>query len=333
MVDAADDAGGKPASVIDVARVAGVSQQTVSRVAHGASNVAEGTRKRVLDAMAQLDYTPNVAARALRAGRFHTVGVIARHLDHTGESSTLEAVARAAQAADYTVSLIDLASDTEGGLADATQRLSHQSVDALIIIRAGLEDPSRLRLPGGVPVVASDPVFRGLCTTVEANDAAGAAAAATLIAGLGHSRVQLIGGPDGSAAADERVRTWAAVLGDRVAGPVLHGDWSARSGARIGATIADDTTAVLCANDEMAAGVIAALAERGRSVPGDVSVVGFDDIPLAPFIGPGLTTVKQDFDAIGRALVEAALEPSPSPRVQLVEAELVVRRSAAAPRA
>lgn len=332
MVDAADDAGRKPASVIDVARVAGVSQQTVSRVAHGASNVAEATRKRVLDAMAQLDYTPNVAARALRAGRFHTVGVIARHLDHTGESSTLEAVARAAQAADYTVSLIDLASDTEGGLADATQRLSHQSVDALIVIRAGLEDPSQLRLPSSVPVVASDPAFRGLCTTIEADDSAGAAAAARLLAELGHRRVQLIGGPPGSAAAAQRVEAWHEVLGDRVAGPVWHGDWSAASGAELGATLADDTTAVLCANDEMAAGVIAALAARGRSVPEDVSVVGFDDIPLAPFIGPGLTTVRQDFDAIGRALVKAALAPSSQPDVVVIDAELVVRRSAAAPR-
>lgn len=325
------DAASRPASLADVARLAGVSAQTVSRVAAASPLVSEATRERVLTAMRDLDYAPNTAARALRSGRFDTVGVIARHLNHVGESRTLEAVASAARRAGQIVALVDLDSDDAGDLVSATTSLRHHSIDSLIIIRAGLEEPARLQLPSGVPAVASDEAFTGICATVRADDHAGASAASHHVLELGHERVQLLSGPCGSASARAREDAWRVALGRAVCGEVLRGDWSAESGYALASHVDQGATAVLCANDEMAAGLISGLGTRGLSVPGDVSVTGFDDVPLAPYIGGGLTTVRQDFEGIGGALVDAALRGASSDTVVLVETPLVVRATTSRP--
>lgn len=323
----------------DVARLAGVSAQTVSRVSTGADTVRPETRDRVLRAIEQLGYTPNNAARALRSGSFGTIGVIAHRLARTGESRTVEAVVEAARANDYTVTLDDVRSPSSSDVTAAVQQLVHQSIDGLIIIRAEIETPTALVLPQHVPVAVSDSRLIGHHPAVGADQVGGTRSAVTHLLELGHRTVHHLSGPPDSGPAGIRVAAWRATLtaAGRAVPEALTGDWSARSGYELGARVAQmpEVTAVFCANDEMAAGLIRALSEAGRRVPEDVSVVGFDGIPLGEYLSPPLTTVRQDFQRIGEELVRlvlAQLDGGTAPDVHVeVPTELVIRRSTAAP--
>ena len=328
------------ASMSDVARLAGVSGQTVSRVANGSLAVREDTRRRVLDAMEQLGYSPNTAARALRSGSFETIGLIAHQLARTGESRTVEGVVHAAHARGHTVTLLDLESTAHEEVSEAAQRLSHQAIDGLIIIRAETADASRVALPANLPVVVADAGFGRMLPMVGADHAAGARLAVEHLLSLGHRTVHHVAGPADSIPAQARLHAWRAVLAEhRIVPPEpLRGDWTSASGEVAGARIADmpDATAVFAANDEMAAGIMLALERAGRHVPHDVSVVGFDDIPLAGYLTTPLTTVRQPFGEIGARLVERLMSrldgsEDPGPRAELVPCELVLRESTAPP--
>ncbi|GAB3160673.1 LacI family DNA-binding transcriptional regulator [Myceligenerans halotolerans] len=295
----------------DVAALAGVSAQTVSRVARDEPTVRRETASRVRAAMEQLGYTPNRAARALRYGHYGTVGMIAHRLARTGESRTVEAVVEAAQAEGYTVTLVDVASPAPDALSAAVARLSHQDIDGLIIVRAETVTPDTLVLPPHLPVVVSDSRFVGHHPAVAADQAGGARAAVGHLLRLGHRTVHHLAGPADSTPARQREESWREVLteaGATAPAPV-RGDWSAASGYDAGVRLAADpeVTAVFAANDQMAAGLVRALHEAGRAVPGDVSVVGFDGIELAAQLWPPLTTVEQDFGEIGRLLVDLLL--------------------------
>jgi DNA-binding LacI/PurR family transcriptional regulator len=326
-------------SIGDVARVAGVSAQTVSRVSTGADTVRPDTRQRVLDAMELLGYSPNIAARALRNGSFGTIGLIAHQLARTGESRTAEAVVEAAREKGYTVTLVDVESPSSTDVTEAVQRLTHQSIDGLIIIRAETATPTTLALPRRLPVAVSDSRFVGHHPAVGADQIGGTRAVVEHLLGLGHRTVHHIAGPSDSAPAEIRVQVWRDVLERerREVPAILRGDWTSRSGYELGARVADDAdvTAVFCANDEMAAGLVRALYERGRRVPEDVSVVGFDDIPMSEYLWPPLTTARQDFHRIGDELVELLSRQlggeSLADHRTIVPVELVVRASTAAP--
>lgn len=327
-------------SIADVAQLAGVSAQTVSRVSTGSENVRPATRDRVLAAMDQLGYSPNHAARALRSGSFGTIGMIAHRLARTGESRTVEAVVEAARAEGYTVSLVDVRTPSSDDVTAAAARLSHQSIDGLVIVRAETATPAGLALPPRVPVVVSDSRFVGHHPAVAADQVTGTHMAVQHLLDLGHRTVHHLAGPTGSAPAQIRVETWREHLvgAGRPVPAELRGDWTARSGYEQGRAVAadPDVTAVFCANDEMAAGLVRALYEQGLRVPQDVSVVGFDDIPLAGYLWPPLTTVQQDFHLIGRQLVDLLLRqirdgvPLTDHRI-VVPTRLVVRSSTAAP--
>lgn len=336
-----DGRGRAGASISDVAALAGVSAQTVSRVSTGATNVRHPTRDRVLAAMEQLGYAPNVAARALKSGSFATIGVIAHQLARTGESHTVEAVVNAANQAGYTVTLIDLQSPSSRDVSAAVNRLSHQAIDGLVVIGAETTAPATISLPPRLPVVVSDARFVGHHPAVAGDDAGGTLHAVRHLMDLGHRTVHHVAGPAGSVPAEQRLDAWRSALrtaGRDVPRP-LPGDWTAASGYHAGRQIAEDATitAVFCGNDEMAAGVCRALHEAGRSVPGDVSVVGFDDIPLAEYFTPPLTTVAQDFRAIAHRLVYLLLEQIRAGTAltdvhSLIPTRLVVRASTAPPR-
>jgi len=329
-------------SLAEVAKRAGVSAQTVSRVSMGLNNVRPTTRDRVLAAMAELGYIPNAAARALRSGSFDTIGVIAHRLGRTGESGTVEAIIEAAREYGYAIMLLDIESPSAVGMTAAVSRLTSLSIDGLIIIRAETAFPENLALPTGLPVAISDARFLGRHPSVGADQVGGTRAAVQHLLSLGHNTVHHVTGPAGSAPAQQRLHTWRAEL--RSAGrPVpepYRGDWTADSGYRAGQQIAADpsVTAVFCGNDEMAAGVIHALHAAGRQVPREVSVVGFDNIQLAAYLWPPLTTVDTHFAAIGRELVELVIRQIRGESVSnnddvTVPTSLVVRGSTAAPQA
>jgi DNA-binding LacI/PurR family transcriptional regulator len=324
----------------DVAREVGVSGQTVSRVANGRTNVDDATRERVLAAMKRIGYRPNSAARALRNGQFRSIGVIISTLSTFGNVRTLDAITTAAGADDFSIVLMPVTLPTQGEVTGAFSRLDEQAVDGVIIlIEQHLLDESEIELPHGLPVVVIDSSARRDHPVVDTAQAAGAASATRHLLDLGHHTVHHIAGPPGSYAAERRQKSWRATL--RKAGreipPVLTGDWSARSGYAHGLLLADDptVTAVFAANDQMALGLLRALHEKGRTVPGDVSVVGFDDTDEAAYFWPPLTTVRQSFEDVGRHAVAALItEIAANERRAMsfsVPTELVIRSSTAPP--
>ncbi|MRG61244.1 LacI family DNA-binding transcriptional regulator [Agromyces sp. CFH 90414] len=325
----------------DVAREAGVSGQTVSRVANGRHNVDPETRERVTAAMRRLGYRPNSAARALRSGRFHSIGVIMFTLSSFGNMRTLDAIAAAATDAGYTINLIPVPNPTRGDVSVAFDRLSEEAVDGVVIIvEAHLLDERDIELPAGLPVVVVDSNAGDRFPVVDTDQAHGARLATEHLLDLGHATVHHVAGPDRSYSAVHRREAWEATLRERGA-PVpdaLVGDWSSESGHRIGLRLAADpsVTAVFAANDQMALGVLRAMHESGRPVPAEVSVVGFDDMEESGNYWPPLTTVRQFFGEVGRRSVEALLhevESGVAHGTTLVSTELIVRDSTAAPTA
>uniref|UniRef100_UPI00383B687E LacI family DNA-binding transcriptional regulator n=1 Tax=Isoptericola aurantiacus TaxID=3377839 RepID=UPI00383B687E len=295
----------------DVARLAGVSSQTVSRVSNGHAGVVESTRQQVLDAMVQLGYRPNSAARALRSGRFRTIGVILFSLSTTGNVRTLEAVATSAAAHGYAITILPVEAPTEGDVRGAFTRLGELAVDAVVLLmEVHLLDAANLTLPTGVPVVVADSDADERYPVVDTDQADGSRTAVQHLLSLGHRTVVHLAGPAESFASQRREDAWRRTLqeaGREVPAP-YRGDWSAQSGYDVGREIArTDATAVFVANDQMALGLLRALAEAGRDVPGDVSVVGFDDLPDAVAFRPPLTTIHQDFAEVGRRCVELVL--------------------------
>jgi len=325
----------------DVARLAGVSHQTVSRVINDNAHVRPETRRKVLAAMRTLDYRPNPAARALVTGRSRTLGVVSVDTTLYGPASTLFAIEQAAHAAGYFITIMSLLTMDRASVLGAVDRLRVQGVDGILVItpQEGAAQ-SVVNLPASVPVVAVEAGRPGSVPVVAVDQLAGAAGATQLLLDLGHSNVWHVAGPRDFLEAQQRVEGWRATL--TAAGidppPVLSGDWSPRSGYQVGRRLAQEpgVTAVFVANDQMALGVLRALHERGRSIPGEVSIVGFDDIPEAQYFTPPLTTVRQDFGEMGRSSLRLLLDLMKSDRAQppshlTIAPELVVRRSTAPP--
>jgi DNA-binding LacI/PurR family transcriptional regulator len=324
----------------DVAALAGVSSQTVSRVANNRTNVDEETRERVLSAMRQLGYRPNTAARALATGKFRMIGVISFALNAHGNARTLQAISSAAQDSGYSVNVIAVRAPTGGAVREAFSALAAQAVDGIVLIEAQILDRPDLDLPHGVPVVIADGDLHQRFPSVDNNQALGARAATEHMLGLGHETVWHLAGPQDSYSAQRRLAAWRAALeaAGAVIPPVSHGDWSAQSGYEAGRSLAarPEVTAVFAANDHMALGLMRALAEAGRAVPRDVSVIGFDDVAESGCFQPPLTTVHQDFEEVGRRCVALLLDEiagcAAPGAVSTIPMRLVLRDSTAPPR-
>jgi DNA-binding LacI/PurR family transcriptional regulator len=329
----------RPPVMADVAKLAGVSHQTVSRVLNSHPNVREPTRERVLAAIRQLAYRPNAAARTLVTRRTHTLGVITVDTMLYGPTSMLYGIERAAHDA-YFVSIASLPALDRRSMLDAVDSFVGQGVEGIIVIATHDSGVAALaHVPPEVPIVAMGCGTHASITSVAVDNEAGAATATRYLLSLGHRTVHHIGGPSANLDAKERIDGWRLAL--REAGapepPVHTGDWSAASGYEMGLVLADepDVTAIFCANDTMALGLLRALTERGVRIPGDVSIVGFDDIPEASYYLPPLTTVRQDFGEVGRqalgALVERMSGATAAGLRVRVETALQVRQSTAKP--
>ena len=327
-------------AMTDVARVAGVSHQTVSRVLNGHPNVRESTRERVLKAIDQLAYRRNHAARALVTRRTETLGVVAFDTTLYGPASTLFGVEQAAREAGYFLSIVSLKAITRHTVDDALSYLTGQSVDGLIVIAPQRQAVEALAaVPPDMPVVAVEGGRAPDQPVVCVDQAEGAATVTRHLLELGHETVWHVSGPLDWLEAEGRLDAWHSTLkhaGANVPDP-LHGDWSPRSGYEAGQQLAgrDDVSAVFVANDQMALGLLRAFREAGVDVPGRVSVAGFDDIPEAEFFSPPLTTVRQDFAEVGRRSISLLLDQIGGRDVEsrrvVVPATLVVRASTAKP--
>lgn len=328
----------------DVARIAGVSHQTVSRVLNHHPNVRPATRDRVLAAIEELGYRRNLSARALVTRRTNTFGVVAFDTTLYGPASTLFGLEQAARDAGYFISIVSLKTINRKTVGEALDYLAAQAVDGLIAIAPQVEAAAAVSaLQGNVPVVAVEGGEADGMPVVAVDQVRGAELATRHLLDLGHRTVWHVAGPADWLEAEGRQRGWRATL--RAAGveipPVVVGDWSPRAGYEAGRRIAADArasraTAVFVSNDQMALGLLRALHEAGIRVPQDVSIVGFDDIPEAEFLTPPLTTVRQDFAEVGRksiALVLDLIETGPRPEAEriVIPPVLVTRASSTAP--
>jgi DNA-binding LacI/PurR family transcriptional regulator len=329
--------------MMDVARLAGVSHQTVSRVLNEHKNVSEQTRLKVRAAIAELGYRPDGAARALVTGTSKVIGVVAQNSSLYGPASMLTAFEEAAQQTGFAVSVGSVRRLDERSIIEAVERHLDQRVAGLVVIApVASAGPALALLPDDVPLVTIDGDPERSSTLVTVDQVAGARAATEYLLAAGHRTVWHISGPSDWFDAAGRVRGWEAALRD--AGvevpPVLAGDWSAASGYRNGQLLArlPDVTAVFTANDHIALGLLRALNEHGRKVPDDVSIVGFDDVPEAAYFTPPLTTVRPDFDAAagaGLELLMAQIEGGSANRGtrRTIAPALITRDSVAPPSA
>lgn len=336
----------------DVARLAGVSHQTVSRVLNEHGSVRPETRARVLAAIAELGYRRNRTARALVTRRSGLLGIVTSGSPRSGPAGTLGAVEQAARAAGYFVSVAIAPEPDPAAHGEIADAFLDQGVEGVVVIAPtpGVADVART-LAAQVPVLVvsaqvedadadpggSVPVPEAAVATVGVDQRAGARAAAEHLLALGHRDLVHVTGPLDWFDADARTRGWhealdAAGVAPR---PDLVGDWSAERGHAVGRDLlADLPTAVFTTNDLTALGVLRAFAESGVRVPEQVSVVGFDDLEGTSSFFPPLTTVRQDFHALGAAALGelvAAIEGRPVRSRQLAP-ELVVRASTGPPR-
>ena len=327
------------ANITDVARLAGVSHQTVSRVLNQAGTVRAATRERVEEAIRQLNYRPSSVARALATRKTRTIGLISTGNPLYGPSSTMLGFNEAARAAGYQVTIATMSTSDKVSMLDAVEVLLRQNVEALVLIAAdftSIQAIEQVRLD--VPLILADSSGRSRFRSVSINQFAGARLATRHLIDLGHRRILHLTGPTDSPDAAERLRGWRAEMAAHALPamePVI-GDWLPASGYQLGCRIADErgATAVFSANDQMALGLIHAFTSRGLRVPDDVSIVGFDDIPEAAHFTPPLSTVRQDFAELGTRMLAVLLsvladaDPGVSTRT---EPRLIVRDSSAVP--
>lgn len=332
----------------DVAHRAGVSHQTVSRVLSNHPNVRDSTRADVLQAIEELGYRRNSSARALVTRRTLTLGVVACNPTLFGPASMLFGLEEAARDEGYMVSSVTLRHYTAKALSDAIDHLGDWGVEGIVVIvphRAAVAALAELRLP--VPVVTVEGGHSLPIPGVSVDQDLGARLATGHLLSAGHRTVWHVAGPSDWLEAEARVRGWRETLEEAGAEvpPSLVGDWTPLSGYRAGQELAGrvvasgarrrspDVTAVFVANDPMALGVLRAFREAGLSVPGQVAIAGFDDIPEAEFFAPPLTTVRQDFGAVGQAsirLLVSRIESGstlPNDERVVIEPRLIVRSS------
>ncbi|MBZ5735470.1 LacI family transcriptional regulator [Nocardioides sp. TRM66260-LWL] len=330
----------RPPTLQDVAARARVSHQTVSRVVNGSGNVRPATEERVRAAIEELGYRQNLSARALAAGRSGLIGAVMFGSGQFGPQQILLSVDRAARAAGYRLATRTAHELVEDEVRACVGELLGYGVEAVVLIAA---HDSALRVQSaelGVPVLVlagDDPDRRPAGPSVGMDNRGGAREATRHLLGLGHGDVAHLAGPPGWSETVQRVLGWQdarAEAGLPPAEPLVAGDWSAASGHLAASLVEPGTTAVFAANDQMAMGLVAGLEGRGRRVPRDVSVVGFDDLPEAPYLRPALTTVRQDFAALGAealAVLARLLHGEDAGPTALVPCPLQVRASTAPP--
>lgn len=327
----------QPASMQDVAKAAGVSPQTVSRVANGSTAVRPETRQRVEAAMEKLGYRPNYAARALKHGRFKDVGVVMFNMTNYGNARILDGIAGAAVDEGYAITVHKFGEGKNRTLQSAIERMKQLPVDGVIVIlEQHITDFDEFRPTKDLPVVIISEDPANYCPTIDADQYGCSTAVVDYLLSKGHKTVYHIAGPSSSRAAESRAQGWHDTL-EQLGLPIpptYLGDWEADSGYQAGLALAHDPncTAIYAANDQMAYGAMLGLQAAGKRVPEDVSVVGVDDSLAGLVPRLTLTTMRMKFNEIGResfAMIKRMCEGAKVPAgvKTVVPAELVERSS------
>lgn len=326
-------------SIRDVARLAGVSYQTVSRALNNSESIKPSTKERVLEVIEELGYRPNQAARALVTSRTRTIGVLTSQVAHYGPSTSLQSIEHAAREAGYLITTTSLASSDYEEITARLDHLMSQAIEGLVVIAPQVRVFEAVReLNIRLPLVTLDSTRRDNERSFSVDQFAGARMATRHLIELGHREIVHVAGPQDWIEAEARMQGFLDAIyeADLDVRPPILGDWTVDHGYTVGRELlhSRDFTAVFAANDQMALGLIHAFRDAGLDVPRDVSVVGFDDTPEAAHYWPPLTTVRQDFAEIGRrsmALLLSELGGSPTRNYEQILPELVVRQSTAPP--
>jgi DNA-binding LacI/PurR family transcriptional regulator len=322
----------------DVAREAGVSYQTVSRVINNNANVSPATRSRVLKTIEALDYYPNRAAQILQTERSLTIEVV---MPYFGFNRVLYDMARTTHERGYHFVISAIDSDE---FASTLESANSRFVDGLILIPLipVVDDYETLiKLTHGIPFVQIGATLGVNLPSVIYDQAKGARLATQHLIDLGHQQIAEISGPLPNYDARDRHEGWLTTLSDNgiEPGPSMESDFTIEGGYQAMSRLLDEGamfTAVFVGNDSMALGALTALRQRGRHVPDDISVVGFDDVPESAHLVPGLTTVRQDFQLLGALAVEYIIELIEKPDTPIYQRvlppKLVIRESTRAVR-
>lgn len=331
----------KYATLEDVARIAGVSHITVSRVVNNYQHISPRTRQKVEAAIEELGYVPNRLAQGLARQRTHTIGFATNDISLHAPSQLASGIERAAREHGYSL-IVSIVHDYGlPAVESAVRSLKERHVDGLLVNASlGGEDVSALHgLCSDVPCVFLDVPAEANVHAALLDQYSGAQLGAEHLLSLGHTRIAMISEPESAVAEHSRTQGWRDALARRNLSPVatVHGDWSAGSGyAAVTELLGRGAgfTGLLVANDQMAVGALRALWERGLNVPRDVSVIGFDDTAESAMLIPPLTTIRQDFPNLGKRSFHHLLqlvEGKDPPQLTVTQPELIVRASTAAP--
>jgi DNA-binding LacI/PurR family transcriptional regulator len=324
----------------DVAELAGVSHQTVSRVINQHPNVSTSTREKVEVAIREIGYRRNAVARSLVTRRSQTIGVLGSELAQFGPANIMLGVERAARDSDYSVSMAALRDKGRQSVLDAATHFLEQSVEGIVAIAPHSATLAALTgIAHDLPIVVAGARGNDAMSGVMVDQFQGAKLAVNHLIQQGHRRIAHIAGPADWIDGAERANGWkAALLSAGLSADLLvEGDWSAHSGYELGRKIAGErnATAVFAGNDQMALGLLRAFNEVHVRVPEDLSIVGFDNQPESEFFPPPLTTIRQDFEELGQKCMNVMLSTinhHTTPGSTLIKPELLIRASTSAPR-
>lgn len=333
-------------TIFEVAEHAGVSRQTVSRVLNDRPDVAPETRKRVKDIIQQLGYQPSALARGLSQGTSCTIGVIGYGLEFYGNSRVLSEIESQANRRGYTLALSLMHEPQENQVDRFLGELVSRHVAGIIWAVPHIGENRNWLIHSlekiTVPILCVSMEPHPALSVVEIDNFLGGKIATSHLIENGYRKIGTITGPSNWWAAKQRLEGWKAALdeaGLRInLGMAYEGDWTAKSGFLCGTALLQDhprVEAVFVGNDQMALGVQKAAIQLGRTIPGDLGMVGYDNIPESEFFPTALTTIRQGFTELGRMALkelgrrirESSGSGESSPRSQLIPPQLIVRKS------
>ena len=325
----------KKANIYDVADLAGVSHQTVSRVLNNHPSLKPETRAKVEQAIAKLEYRPNQAARQLVTSQSQLIGLLVSGTELFGPSGILKSIESEARTSGYSVITISVLARSRESWMGAIGQLRGLNIDGVITVAMPREviDEVKAALPDAeLVVVATEPSKN--FEVINIDDLNGGLLATNHLIDQGHTKILHISGPVNQYESQMRKLGYERAM--KKAGlktQVLDGDWSISTGLELGEKIfssKDLPTAIFCSNDHLSLGVIKAASHKGLRIPEDISLIGFDDIPEAQYLLPSLTTVKQDFIELGEiviAKVLSNLKEKSKNETLFMQPKLIVRNS------
>lgn len=322
--------------MFDVASRAGVSHQTVSRVLNNHKNVSDKTREKVMDAMQELGYRPNMAARALVTGKTATFGVLSHNTTLFGPASTLHAFQSAAREKSYKTTIYSPKDEDRDSIIVGIQELISDGVDGILIIAPQLQDTNEIiNAIGKLPAVLVEGESSTLLPSVNVDQFYGSYELTKYLISLGHKVIAHISGPKDWYESQKRLAGFKKALDEKnlKSTYTYEGDWSAQSGYKLTKEIIKnkEITAIFAGNDAMALGALKALNESDLQVPKNISLVGFDDAPESQFLSPSLTTARQDFQEVGAQALDLLLNlisKKKTPKNVAIKPEILIRESA-----